>query len=335
MAWIPSMIEHRCGLGYRGGFFERLRTGTYQGHVLEHVSLELQSLIGIDAGYGRARETSEDGVYKVIIEYHDEEVGRAVLETARRLLDAAVKDLPFDIEAELAALRALHQRVCLGPSTNAIVQAARRRGIPVRRLNTESLVQLGYGARQRRILAAQTDRTGAVAEAIAQDKQLTRSLLRAMGVPVPEGRPVTDAEDAWKAAQEIGAAGRRQTAIRQPGARRGHDLTTREQVLAAYHGRPRGIEHLLVERFAPGADYRLLVVGDRVVAAARREPAQVVGDGHSTIRQLVDAGQPRSPPRRRSCHGAQQDQARLDRAWACWPSKASRPTRFRRSGSRC
>ena len=190
MAWLPTMIEHRCSVGERGGFFERLRRGTYQGHILEHVTLELQTLAGVPTGFGRARETSEEGVYKVAIEYQEEELCRACLETGRRLLDAAVRDLPFDVTAEVAKLRELAQQVCLGPSTGAIVRAAVKRGIPVRRLNSESLVQLGYGARQRRILAAQTDRTGAVAEAIAQDKELTRSLLRSMGVPVSEGRPV-------------------------------------------------------------------------------------------------------------------------------------------------
>jgi cyanophycin synthetase len=310
MAWLPTMIEHRCGLGFRGGFFERLRTGTYQGHILEHVSLELQTLLGIEVGYGRARETSEDGVYKVVVEYQDEAVGRAVLETGRRMLDAAVRDLPFDVEAELAQLRELQQRVCLGPSTNAIVQAAVKRKIPVRRLNSESLVQLGYGARQRRILAAQTDRTGAVAEAIAQDKQLTRSLLRAMGVPVPDGRPVSDAEDAWKAAQEIGVAVVVKPQYGSQGRGVATDLTTREQVMSAYTAAREESRYILVERFAPGADYRLLVVGDRVVAAARREPAQVVGDGRSSIRELVN--EVNRDPRRGDDHATVLSKIKLD-----------------------
>ena len=245
-----------------------------------------------------------------MIEYQDEEVGRAVLETGRRMLDAAVKDLPFDVEAELAALRELHQRVCLGPSTNAIVQAAVKRGIPVRRLNSESLVQLGYGARQRRILAAQTDRTGAVAEAIAQDKQLTRSLLRAMGVPVPNGRPVSDPDDAWQAAQEIGAAVVVKPQYGSQGRGVATNLTTREQVVAAFHAARETTRWVLVERFAPGADYRLLVVGDRVVAAARREPAQVVGDGVSSIRALVD--QVNRDPRRGDDHATVLSKIKLD-----------------------
>ncbi len=310
MAWLPTMIEHRCSIGERGGFFERLRRGTYQGHILEHVTLELQSLAGVPTGFGRARETSEDGVYKVAIEYVEEELCRACMETGRRMLDAAVKDLPFDVTAEVAKLRELAQQVCLGPSTGAIVRAAVKRGIPVRRLNSESLVQLGYGAKQRRILAAQTDRTGAVAEAIAQDKELTRSLLRSMGVPVPNGRPVTDADDAWAAAQEIGGAVVVKPQYGSQGRGVATNLTTREQVVAAYNAAREETSYVLVERYAPGADYRLLVVGDRVVAAARREPAQVLGDGRSTIRQLVDGVN--RDPRRGDDHATVLSKIKLD-----------------------
>ncbi len=310
MAWLPTMIEHRCSIGERGGFFERLRRGTYQGHILEHVTLELQSLAGVPTGFGRARETSEEGVYKVAIEYKEEELCRACLETGRRLLDAAVRDLPFDVTAEVAKLRELAQQVCLGPSTGAIVRAAVKRGIPVRRLNSESLVQLGYGARQRRILAAQTDRTGAVAEAIAQDKELTRSLLRSMGVPVSEGRPVTDAEDAWAAAQQIGGAVVVKPQYGSQGRGVTTNLTTREQVIAAFNAAREETRWVLVERYAPGADYRLLVVGDRVVAAARREPAQVLGNGRSTIRQLVD--EVNRDPRRGDDHATVLSKIKLD-----------------------
>ncbi len=171
-------------------------------------------------------------------------------------------------------------------------------------------MQLGYGSKQRRILAAQTDRTGAVAEAIAQDKQLTRSLLRAMGVPVPEGRPVTDAEDAWKAAQEIGAAVVVKPQYGSQGRGVATDLSTREQVVAAFNACREETSYVMVERFAPGADYRLLVVGNRVVAAARREPAQVIGNGQSTIRQLID--EVNRDPRRGDDHATALSKLKLD-----------------------
>jgi cyanophycin synthetase len=287
MAWLPTLIEHRCSIGERGGFVERLRRGTYQAHILEHVALELQSLSGIDVGFGRTRETSEEGVYKVAVEYQEEAVGRACLESAREICLAAVHDRPFDVAAELRRLRSLNQQTQLGPSTHSIVRAALARGIPARRLNTGSLVQLGYGSRQRRILAAETDRTGAIAESIAQDKELTRTLLRAVGVPVPEGRPVENAEDAWAAAQEIGLPVVVKPQFGNQGRGVATNLTTQQQVLSAYDAARQEEATILVEQFAPGGDYRLLVVGDRVVAAARREPAQVVGDGRHTVEELV------------------------------------------------
>jgi cyanophycin synthetase len=287
MSWLPSMIEHRCSEGVRGGFFERLRRGTWMGHILEHVTLELQSLAGNVVGYGRARETGERGVYKVAIEYLEEEVGRAALDTGFRLCNAAIGDTPFDVAGEIAKLRELIQTVCLGPSTSGIVRAAVARGIPYRRLNKDSMVQFGYGCKQRRIVAAETDRTGAVAEAIAQDKELTRKLLKTCGVPVPEGRPVENADDAWEAAQEIGGAVVVKPQFGNQGRGVATDLSTREQVVQAYNNAREESSSIVVEKFAPGSDYRILVVGDKMVAAAQREPAQVIGDGKSTIRQLV------------------------------------------------
>jgi cyanophycin synthetase len=286
-SWLPTMIEHRCSVGERGGFFQRLDRGTYPAHILEHITLELQTLAGTPVGYGKARATSEAGVYKVAVRYHEEELGRAALEVARQLFLACVYDRPFDVAAEIEKLRELKHDACLGPSTNSIVQAAKARGIPSRRLNSGSLVQLGYGAKQRRILAAETDRTGAIAEAIAQDKELTRALLRAVGVPVPRGRPVENEEDAWAAAQEVGTPVVVKPQYGNQGRGVATNLTTRDQIVAAYHAAREEGDSIIVERYAPGADWRVLVVDGKVIAASRREPAQVVGDGKSTIRDLV------------------------------------------------
>src|SRR5437899_1509202 len=154
MAWLPSMVEHRCSIGERGGFFQRLRTGTYPAHILEHVSIELQTLAGTAVGFGKARETSEEGVYKVVIRYRDEQLGRAAIYAGLELVLAAVYDRPYDVKAEVAKLQDLADRVCLGPSTAAIVAAAEARGIPARRLNSGSLVQPGQGFKQRRIWTA-------------------------------------------------------------------------------------------------------------------------------------------------------------------------------------
>ena len=310
MAWLPTMIEHRCSIGERGGFFERLRRGTYQAHILEHVTLELQSLAGDEVGFGRTRETSEEGVYKVAIEYLEEAVGKAALDAARDLCLAAVYDKPFDVAESIRRLRALAQRSRLGPSTESIVEAALARGIPARRLNTGASCSWATAPASRRILAAETDRTGAIAESIAQDKELTRTLLRAVGVPVPEGRPVESAEDAWAAAEEIGVPVVVKPQYGNQGRGVATNLTTREQVLAAYDAARQEESTIVVEKFAPGGDYRLLVVGDKVVAAARREPAQVIGDGSHTVEELVRLAN--EDPRRGEDHATSLSKIKLD-----------------------
>jgi cyanophycin synthetase len=287
-AWLPSLIEHRCGLGYRGGFFERLDTGTYLGHILEHVALELQCLAGADVGYGKARESSEPGVYKVVVEYEDEDVGRAAVSEAHQLLLAAIHDQPFDVAACIQRVRELRDQVTLGPSTRSIVDAARKRRIPVRRLNTDSFVQFGYGSRQRRIMAAETDRTSAIAQEVAQDKNLANQILREVGIPVPAGEPVSSSDEAWEVAQELGLP----VVVKPQDGNQGRgvacNLTSEIQVRAAYESAFKESKRVIVERFYPGNDYRLLVVGDKLVAAARREPAHVIGDGVHTVSQLVD-----------------------------------------------
>jgi cyanophycin synthetase len=270
-AWLPSLVEHRCSVGKRSGFFERLRRGTYQAHILEHVTLELQGLAGTEVGYGRARETNEEGVYKVAIEYEYEELARACLQTARELCLAAVQGRPFDIAAELNRLREFARTVAHDPFTAAILAEARRRNIPVIPLGARGFFQLGHGVHQRRIWAGRSDRTGAIAEGIARDQELTRTLLRASGVPVPAGRLVQDADDAWEAAQEVGLP-----AVVRP--RNGNDsraigrgLTTCEEVRAAYDAAREECSSVMVERCASGHDFRLLVIGKKVAAAARRD----------------------------------------------------------------
>lgn len=308
--WLPSLIEHRCSVGERGGFFQRLERGTYLAHILEHVTLELQTLAGTPAGFGRARETDVEGVYRVAIELEEETLARACVETARALLLAAILDQAFDVEDELGRLRGLCHQVRLGPSTSAIAQAAEARQIPVHRLNGENLLQLGWGVRQRRVWTAETDRTGAIAEAIAQDKELTRRLLSAVGVPVPQGRPVSDATDAWALAQTLGGA----VVIKPQYGNQGRGVTanlrTQDQVEQAYQAAREESSHILCERFIPGLDHRLLVVGERLVAAALREPAQVVGDGHSSIRELV--AQTNRDPRRSDGHATMLSLIKLD-----------------------
>ena len=296
-SWLPSLIEHRCGVGERGGFLQRVREGTWPGHILEHVTLELQNLAGMQSGFGKARSTSVRGVYKVVVRSRHEEVSRACLYAARDLVMAAIEDRPFDMPATVARLRDLADSLCLGPSTACIVDAASDRRIPAIRLTEGNLVQLGYGARSRRIWTAETDQTSAIAESISSDKDLTKNLLQACGVPVPEGRLVDSPEDAWEAAEEIGVP----VVVKPRDGNHGRgvctDLKTREEIEAAYKvARDEG-SGVIVERFIQGSEHRLLVIDGRVVAATRGEEAWVTGDGHSTLAELIDT-QINTDPRR-------------------------------------
>jgi cyanophycin synthetase len=310
MSWLPSLVEHRCSVGERGGFFQRLRDGTYPAHILEHICIELQCLAGSQVGFGKARETGEPGVYRVIVRYREESVGRAALAAAHRLFLAAVHDHKIDVDAEVSQLRSLLHEVQLGPSTRSIVDAAHARGIPTHRLNAGSLVQLGWGAKARRVWTAESDLTSAIAETIAQDKELTRQLLRTVGVPAPAGRTVEDAEDAWRAAEEIGGAVVVKPQYGNQGRGVTTNLTTRAQVIKAYEAARAEESTVLVESFAPGDDYRLLVIGGKLIAAARREPAQVVGDGVHTVAELVEIEN--QNPKRGDDHATSLSKIRID-----------------------
>ncbi|MDR0578680.1 MAG: cyanophycin synthetase [Candidatus Accumulibacter sp.] len=283
-------------------------------HILEFATLGLQAQAGCPVTFSRTAQTVDEGVYQVVVEYGEEEVGRLALDLAQALCRAAMDGAPFDLSGALSRLRELDEDVRLGPSTASIVHAAAARGIPCRRLTRGSLVQFGWGSRQRRIQAAETDMTSAVAESIAQDKELTKRLLAAAGVPVPVGRPVADADDAWAAAVEIGAGDGVAVVVKPMDGNQGKGVTvnlkTREQVLAAYATARRISDNVLVERYVSGQDHRFLVVGDKLVAAARREPPMVIGDGARTVRELVD--QVNADPRRGSGHATSLTRIRFD-----------------------
>jgi cyanophycin synthetase len=288
-AWIPSLIEHRCGIGERGGFLQRLQEGTWPGHILEHVTIELQNLAGMQSGFGKARSTSVRGIYKVVVRSRNEEVTRTALHDARDLILAAMQDKPYDVPSTVARLHDMVDDLCLGPSTACIVDAATERGIPSIRLTEGNLVQLGHGIRQRRIWTAETDQTSAIAESIASDKDLTKSLLQACGVPVPEGRVVNSSADAWDAAEDIGVP----VVVKPSDANHGRgvstELMTQAEVEAAYLIAEQEGSEVLVERFIRGDEHRLLVVGGKLAAAARGESLSLLADGKSTLRQLIDA----------------------------------------------
>lgn len=311
--WLPGLIEHRCSVGERGGFLQRLRRGTWPAHIMEHITLELQSMAGFEGGFGRAREIDRRGVYKVAISVQHEAVGRRAVALARELLLAAIHDQPFDVDAAVEDLRDIADALCLGPSTSHIVAAARARRIPWIRLNSGNLVQIGYGAAQRRIWTAETDGTSAIAEGISRDKQLTRQLLSACGVAVPRGLQVASADSAWEAAGDLGLP----VVVKPLDGNHGRgvftNLNTREDIAAAYAVAVNEGSGVLVERFIDGLEHRLLVVGGRLVAAARGDVASVTGDGCSSILELIET-QLNSDPRRGNGEDQPLNRVRLDSA---------------------
>lgn len=296
--WLPSLHEHRCSYGECGGFLRRLAEGTWPGHIVEHVALELLTMVGMRGGFGRTRGAPDRGIYKLVITSWDDTLSLAAIHRAIDLVLAAMApDRPYDLEGALSELRAVRDRHWVGPSTEAIVHAARERGIPWMRLHEGNLIQLGHGAAQRRFWTGESDGTGAIASGIARDKQLTRTLLGACGVPVPEGRIAESPDDAWDAAQDIGLP----VTVKPKDGNHGRgvllDLRTEAEVRAAWTIAAAEERHVLVERFVPGVEHRLLVVGDRVVAATAGGPASIEGDGIATVRQLI-ARQLNSDPRR-------------------------------------
>lgn len=293
---IPSLAEHPCTRGHTGGFLERLREGTHLPHVLEHVALELQTLAGSDVSFGRVVASGDEGVWWVIIAYEEEEVGTQAMHDAAALIAACISGQLFDAPASIAALHDLYQEVRLGPSTSAIVEEARRRGIPVRRLNSGSLVQLGLGRNLRRIQATLSDYTSAIAVEIAQDKDETKRVLGNIGLPVPVGAVARTLEQGVQIAEEIGYP----VILKPVDASQGRGISARLDDEAALRaawitsshvspGASSGTgNRLVVERFSSGRDHRVLVVNGQVVAVAERIAAHVTGDGGSTVQALID-----------------------------------------------
>ncbi|MEN3112485.1 cyanophycin synthetase [Uliginosibacterium paludis] len=296
-AWLPGLIEHKCSYGERGGFLRRVQEGTWPAHILEHVTLELQTLSGQRTSFGKARSTSQRGVYKVAVRSRHKDVTIACLNAARDLVMAAIEDKPFDVAGTTARLHELADSLCLGPSTACIVDAATEANVPSIRLTDGNLVQLGWGRNQRRVWTAETDRTSAIAESIASDKDLTKSLLIPCGVPVPEGRVVADADEAWDAAQDIGLP----VVVKPSDANHGRgvslELMTEEEVRAAFPVADAEGSDVIVERYIRGNEHRLLVVGGKVVAAGRGENIVITGDGRASVRELIET-QLNSDPRR-------------------------------------
>ncbi|MCS7073878.1 MAG: cyanophycin synthetase, partial [Bacteroidia bacterium] len=287
-AMFPSMYSHRCSEGCDGGFFKRVKEGTWMGHVVEHIALEMQTLAGMDCGFGRTRETSKPGVYHVVFSYMEEEVGRFVAKAAVRVAQALVDGVPYDLDSDIQEMREIREENRLGPSTGAIVEEAIQRGIPYIRLNKRSLVQLGYGVNQRRIQATVASTTSSIAVEIACDKEETKNLLDSMGIPVPKGDVVYSESGLKSVIERIGYPVVTKPVDGNHGKGATTNIRTWEQALDGFVAARKYSRGVICERYIQGYDHRVLVINYKFVAAAKRTPAMVVGDGKHTIRELID-----------------------------------------------
>ncbi|MGE5560858.1 MAG: cyanophycin synthetase [Chloroflexota bacterium] len=286
---LPGLAGHHCSRGRPGGFVERLREGTYFGHTVEHTAIEMQCQAGMDVIYGKTRWTGTGGIYRVVFEYLTREAGELAGRHAVELVDGLLSGRTVDAAALVAAIRQQHARHGLGPSTAAIADAARRRNIPVMRIGNDSLLQLGYGARARRVRATVTDATSCLAVDIAGDKALAKELLSSSGIPVPAGGLATTLEAALKIAADVGYPVVAKPVDGNQGKGVALDIRTPEDLRLAYEVARSLSDRVIVERYIRGHHYRVVVVGERVVAASERLPAQVCGDGTHTVEELVAA----------------------------------------------
>lgn len=287
-AMIPSLIEHRCSEGVRGGFFIRVDEGTWMGHVIEHIALEIQTLAGMDTGFGRTRGTQESGVYNVVFSYIEESVGEYAAEASVRIAQAVIDGNEYDLEADIRKMKEIREKVRLGPSTGSIVEEAVARDIPWIRLGTNSLVQLGYGVNQMRFQATITCNTSNIAVDIACNKEDTKRMLENSSMPVASGAICVDEEDLIHTIEKIGFP----IVIKPLGGNHGKGASINVKTIEAareglIHAQKYG-RRVLVEKFISGFDFRVLVINNKMVAAAQRVPAHVLGDGEKTILELID-----------------------------------------------
>ena len=295
-AMFPSMYSHRCSEAHAGGFFKRVREGTWMGHVIEHIALEIQTLAGMDVGFGRTRGTGQTGEYHVVFAYMEEKAGIYAAKAAVRIAEAIAMNQEYDLENDIQTMREIREDERLGPSTGSIVDEAKNRNIPWIRLNRHSLVQLGYGVNQRRIQATVASTTSNIAVEIACDKEETKNILDAAGIPVPKGFIVYDEEDLEDAVRRIGYPIVLKPVNGNHGRGATINVTNWEDAQEALQAAKRVSRAVICEKFITGYDFRLLVINYKLVAAAKRTPAAVIGDGKHTIQELID--QVNSDPRR-------------------------------------
>ncbi|NNT71758.1 cyanophycin synthetase [Flavobacterium sp. IMCC34852] len=310
-AMFPTMIEHRCSEGVRGGFFSRIERGTWMGHVIEHIALEIQTLAGMETGFGRTRETKTPGVYNVVFSYTEESVGMFAAESSVAIAEALIAGKDYDVEADIQKMREIRERVRLGPSTGSIVDEAVARDIPWIRLGTNSLVQLGYGVNQMRFQATITCKTSNIAVDIACNKEETKRMLDLASIPVASGSICVDEEDLENTIKKIGYPIVIKPLDGNHGKGASINVVTWEDAVAGLEYAKKYSRRVIVEKFITGFDFRVLVIDNKLVAAAKREPAHVVGNGKDSIQTLIE--ETNKDPRRGYGHENVLTQIDIDR----------------------
>ena len=285
---FPTMIEHRCSEGVRGGFFSRIERGTWMGHVIEHIALEIQTLAGMETGFGRTRETKTPGIYNVVFSYTEENVGIFAAGSAVAIAEALIAGTPYDLENDIQKMREIRERVRLGPSTGSIVEEAVNRDIPWIRLGTNSLVQLGYGINQMRFQATITCKTSSIAVDIACNKEQTKKMLEAASIPVANGGICVDEEDLEEVIQKIGYPIVIKPLDGNHGKGASINIKNKKDAIEGLAYAKKYSHRVIVEKFITGFDFRVLIIDNKLVAAAKREPAHIKGDGVRTIQELIE-----------------------------------------------
>ncbi len=285
---IPTMFKHRCSRGNEGGFFERVKDGTWMGHVIEHIALEIQSLAGMECGFGRTRGTGKEGVYNVVFSYKEENVGIYAANAAVKIAEALIEGIEYDLENDIKTMREMREKFRFGPSTGSIVDEAVSRNIPFIRLNNQSLVQLGYGKNQVRFRATMTDKTSSIAVDLASNKDETKKMLTDAAIPVANGMCISEISEIETVISRVGFPLVFKPLDGNHGKGASINVKTKEEALAAFEHAKKYSRKIIVEKFISGFDFRILVINHRFIAAALREPAHVIGDGVSTIEQLIE-----------------------------------------------
>lgn len=287
-ALLPSLYTHRCSIGEPGGLFKRIEEGTWMGHVIEHIALEIQTLAGMDTGFGRTRQTKTDGIYNVVFSYLEEKAGVYAAEASVKIAEALISGEPYDLEQDIRRLRELREQERLGPSTGSIVDEAISRKIPWIRLNKSSLVQLGYGKNQVRFRATMTERTNSIAVDIACNKEETKRLLQDAAIPVAKGVTISDPEGVRDAVRHVGFPLVFKPLDGNHGKGATINVQTMEEAVAAFEYAQKYSRRVIIERFITGYDFRILVIDHKMVAAALRVPAHITGNGTNTVQELID-----------------------------------------------